>query len=312
MFSTGPVWWRQQRLERAAGVARQIVVVTDVEGSPFELGEDSSLDETAGLGFLAAHGIPLVINSHRTRVEIERLHQTLGLLTPFISEHGNALCLPRGCFPFVPDRAQPILGREVIAFGKTHQEVVDALRIAAHEARVSIARFSELTIDEVSRELGVTQFEAQLVKHREYTELFRLVDDDEAALARIVNALRRRGLRCVPHGRHHLVSAAPDPAASLQTLRKLWRLTWGDHVMIGLGDSEDDVEWLQHVDVPIIVRNGGPSVPAHALARLPAVQVSRWPGQHGWSEAIFHSVGMLLTPRGDLQIAYAERKAIEQ
>lgn len=302
MVSSGRVWWRQAEAARAFGMARQIVVVTDIQDGSSEAGAHSLRDESAGLGFLMSHGIPLVIRSRRTRAEIERLRRTMGLVTPFISEHGSALFLPRGCFPFVSDRAKPSLGGDVIAFGKPHQEVLDALIAASREVKADIVSLSDLPIPDVARELAISTIEAQVAKHREYTELFRLADDNAPILSRLVNALRRRGIRCVSHGRHQLATATPDCAESLLTLRKLWRLTWGDHVMIGLGDNEDDVDWLQHVDIPIIVQSDRPTVSGREAATVAPTHITRWPGEHGWSDAILHSVGTLLTPHGDLRM----------
>src|SRR5262249_60786083 len=96
---------------------------------------------------------------------------------------------------------------------------------------------SDRAIPDVAQELAISPIAAQVAKHRGYPELFRVSDDNAAVLSRLVNALRRRGVRAVSHGRHQLATATPDCAESLLTLRKLWRLTWGDHVMIGLGDS---------------------------------------------------------------------------
>jgi mannosyl-3-phosphoglycerate phosphatase len=297
MFSNRPVWWRLPKAVTAGGMARQILVVTEIEGTLLEAGAHSLLRQRAGFDFLEAHDIPLVVHSRRTRAEIERLRQTLDLRTPFISEHGSALSLPRGSFPFVPDKAHRSLGGEVIEFGKRYAEVVDAMRLAVYESGVQVVDFSDLTIDEVARELGISKVEAQLVKIRNYSELFRLIDDNEAALSRVTAALRRRGLRAVRQGRYHLVSATLDSGEGLRTLRGLWRLAWGDPVVVGIGESEDDVAWLQQVDIAVIVQNDQALVPARALAKLPTAHVSRWSGRYGWSEAIFEHVGALVAPR---------------
>jgi mannosyl-3-phosphoglycerate phosphatase family protein len=298
MSGNRPLWWRQSFTAPATGLAQRLVVVTDIDGSFLEPGTRSLPDERAALDFLAARGIPLVINSSRTRAEIERLHQTVQMLTPFISEHGSALFIPHGCFPFVPERAQPAVGGEVIEFGRRYHEVVGALRQTSRELGVEIVAFAELTIEDVARELGVPIVEAQLAKLREYTELFRIVDEQEATRSRLCKALRSRGLRCGRTGSHHLVTATRDRAESLRMLKAIWTQAWGDPLLIGFGDSEDDVAWLRHVDVAIFVQNdraGG--VPARVLSKLPTVHVTRWPGRHGWSEAIFEFVGALLNPR---------------
>ena len=52
MVSSRRVWWRQAEAARAFGMARQIVVVTDIQDSSSETGAHSLRDESAGLGFL--------------------------------------------------------------------------------------------------------------------------------------------------------------------------------------------------------------------------------------------------------------------
>jgi len=303
MSGNRPLWWRQPFTQHAAGLAQRLVVVTDIDGSLLARGTRSMPDERTALDFLAARGIPLVINSSRTRAEIERLHQKLQMLTPFICEHGAALFIPDGCFPSLPDRARPAVSGQVIEFGRRYHEVVDALRLTCRELHVDIVGFAELAIEDVARELGVTSVEAQVAKLREYTELFRIVDETEAERSRLFKALRRRGLRCCRTGRHYLVTATPDRAESLQTLKAMWRKAWGDPILVGFGDSEDDIAWLQHVDVAVIVQHDRTGVPARVLSRLPTVRVTRWPGRRGWSEAIVEDVGALLDSRTATQPA---------
>lgn len=293
-----PLWWRQPFTRPADGLAQRLVVVTDIDGSLLEPGTPSSHDERAALDFLAARGIPLVINSSRTRAEIERLHQTLQMLTPFISEHGSALFIPHGCLPSVPDRARPAVGGAVIEFGRRYHEVVDALRLTCRDLNVDIVGFAELAIEDVARELDVTIVEAQVAKLREYTELFRIVDESEITRSRLFKALHRRGLRCWRTDRHHhLATATKDRAESLRTLKALWREAWGEPFTIGVGDSEDDVAWLRHADIAVIVQNDRAGVPSRVLSKLPTAHITQWPGRQGWSEAIFEFVGPLLNPR---------------
>ena len=291
-----PLWWRRRPTEPATGNARRIVVVTDLDASLHEPGTRQLPDGRAALDFLAARGIPLVINSSRTRAEIERLHQTLQLLTPFITEHGSALFLPHGSFPNVPERARPAVGGHVIEFGQRYHQVVDGLRLTCDELAVQICGFAELSIEDVARELDVPIVEAQLAKLREYTELFRIIEETDTVRSRLFKALRRRGLRCCRTSTHHLVTATPDRTESLRILRTMWKETWGDPLIVGLGESEDDVAWLQHTDVAIIIPDDHAGVPARVLSKMPTVRVTRSAGRHGWSEAVFEFVGALVTP----------------
>ena len=278
--------------------ARRVVVVTDIDDSLLEPGARALASERAALDFLAERGIPLVINSSRTHAEIERIQETLRLLTPSISEHGSALFIPPGSFPSIPDRAARAVGGHVIEFGRPYHEVVDAVRNTSRDLGVEIIGFADLTIEDAARELGVTDVEAQLAKLREYTELIRIGDEADARRSHVLNALRRRGLRCWPVGRHHLVTATRDRAESLLTLKALWRHAWGEPpCIVGVGNSEDDVTWLRYADVPVIVQNDHNGVDPRILSKLPTARVSQRPGRVGWSDAILECVAPLLNAR---------------
>jgi mannosyl-3-phosphoglycerate phosphatase family protein len=278
--------------------ARRVVVVTDIDDSLLEPGARALPSERAALDFLASRGIPLVINSSRTHAEIERIQETLRLLTPSISEHGSALFIPPGCFPSIPDRAARAVGGHVIEFGRPYHEVVEAVRITGRELGVEIVGFADLTIEDAARELGVSDVEAQLAKLREYTELIRIADETDARRSHVLNALRRRGLRCWPIGRHHLVSATRDRAESLLTLKALWRHGWGEPpCIVGFGNSEDDVNWLRYADLAVIVQDDHAGVDPRILSKLPTARVAPQPGRLGWSDAILECVGALQSAR---------------
>ena len=282
----------------AKTAARRVVVVTDIDDSLLEPGARALPSERAALEFLASRGIPLVINSSRTHAEIERIQETLRLLTPSISEHGSALFIPPGCFPSIPDRAARAVGGHVIEFGRPYHEVVEAVRITGRELGVEIVGFADLTIEDAARELGVSDVEAQLAKLREYTELIRIADETDARRSHVLNALRRRGLRCWPIGRHYLVSATRDRAESLLTLKALWRHGWGEvPSIVGFGNSEDDVNWLRYADVAVIVQGDHAGVDPRMLSKLPTARVAQQPGRLGWSDAILECVAALLNER---------------
>ena len=158
MLNNKPLWWRQPFAQPATGAARRVVVVTDIDGSLLEPGTRSLHEERAALEFLTARGIPLVINSSRTRAEIERLHQTLRLQTPFISEQGSALFVPHGSLPVLPAYAHPTVGGGVIEFGRRYYEVVETLRLTSRELEVLGMLAAGTPNQVIAEELFVTLF----------------------------------------------------------------------------------------------------------------------------------------------------------
>jgi mannosyl-3-phosphoglycerate phosphatase len=297
MSESTRLWWQPSAGRPGKSVARQLVVITDIDAGLLEPDTRSLQEERSALDFLVRHDIPLVINSSRTRAEIERLRRALHLNAPFISEHGSALFIPHGSFPFVPADAQPVVGGHAIEFGRRYHDVVDTLRVTSGELGVEIVGFAELAIEDVAREFGLSSAEAQLAKLREYTELFRIVDGSAATRSHLMKALRRRGLRCWPLGVHHLATATQSRADSLETLKAIWHQARGEPLIVGFGDSEDDVGWLQRVDVAVFVPPDRTEVPPRVLSKLPTIHLTRSPGRAGWSEAVFEFVAGLISER---------------
>src|SRR4030095_8757919 len=137
------LWWRSAPAEPAVSSARRLVVVTDVDDRLLEPGARAMPTERAAPDFLSVRGIPLVINSSRTHAEIERIQETLRLLTPSISEHGSALFIPPGSLPSIPDRAARAVSGHVIEFGRPYHEVVDAVRGTGRDLGVEIIGFAD-------------------------------------------------------------------------------------------------------------------------------------------------------------------------
>ena len=101
--------WRHRFTHRVAEIAQRIVVVTDVDGALLEQGTRSRADVQDAVDFLTARGIPLVINSSRTRAEVERLHQRLQIRTAFISEYGGGWPTISAAVPFASITLLPAL-----------------------------------------------------------------------------------------------------------------------------------------------------------------------------------------------------------
>src|SRR5689334_861304 len=114
MSDLHPLWWDSPGSPPVTEPAQRFVVVTDVDGSLLAPGSRSVKDERAALQFLAARGIPLVINSSRTRAEIDRLRRSLQMRTPFICEHGSALFVPEGSLALGSQRTRRAVGGRLL------------------------------------------------------------------------------------------------------------------------------------------------------------------------------------------------------
>ena len=265
---------------------RKLVVLTEVGGCLVDHVDLSHAAADAALDRLKQAGVPVVLCSSKTRAELERLRQELGLNDPFISENGGALFAPIGAFRF------PLSGRagrdshDVVEFGKPHREVLEVLRRVAAREGVPVSTFSDMSVQDVADECGLTLAAARLAKLREYDEPYRVVTSDPAARPRLCKALRSAGLRCANGGRYDHVTSGSNKGLAAVFLRRCYERQWGHVTTVGLGDAVNDVELLKAVDVPVVVRGPDAEATAELAAQIRGAHVTAAIGPAGWSEAV--------------------------
>jgi mannosyl-3-phosphoglycerate phosphatase len=158
--------------------------------------------------------------------------------------------------------AIPVAGYQVVEFGRSSASVVEALRRVAERQGVALRLFSEMRVDEVAQECGMTPLDARLAKLRDYGEMFRPVDRDDQTRARLLDGLRGAHLRCVTATPFDHVGATVDSSIGVGMLRTLYRRAYGATVTVGIADWQADGDVLQLVECPVIVEpSSGAYVP---------------------------------------------------
>jgi predicted mannosyl-3-phosphoglycerate phosphatase (HAD superfamily) len=151
---------------------------------------------------------------------------------------------------------------------------------------VEIIALADMTIDEVARDFGLPLAGARLATLREYSELFRVVDDRPASRGRLFRGLHAAGMTCTHGERYELATGVNDRTAALQTVHRLFQRARGRVVRIGIGSHAGDLPVLAQADVRIVVRNGQSSITAPMIAHMPSVWVIEERGTEGWLQAI--------------------------
>ncbi len=268
-----------------------MVIFTDLDGTLLDHETYSFAAAREALETLVREHVPLILCSSKTRAEVELLQQELRLSHPFISENGGALYVPKGYFPFSMKGARAIAGYDVVEFGVPYFRLVEKLHHVAGDLGVPVMGFSDLTVEEVARECGLSVLEARLAKLREYDEPFRILDSSPATQSRLLDRLHRAGFRVTHGGRFHHVTGVADKGHAVRTLRSCYAHAWGKVLAVGLGDSLNDLPMLQAVDVPVVVQNPATEASARLLRKVPRARLTTQPGPQGWSLAILALLG---------------------
>jgi mannosyl-3-phosphoglycerate phosphatase len=237
---------------------------------------------------VADHNVPLVLCSSRTRAELEIIQQEFQFRHPFVSENGGAVYLPRGYFSQSSEPAD-MSGYDVITFAGSHQQAVETLRRTAEAQAIEVRAFNGMSVQEVADECGLALAEARLAQLREFGEPFRILSSDPAVHSRLIDALRRAGLRCVNGGRFHHVSFGADMHRSVQAVTSLYRQRFGRVLTVGISAGLTEPSLLREVDIPIVVLDSDVD-PASVLRKVPTARVTSAAGSAGWDEAILLAV----------------------
>ncbi|MCC6367250.1 MAG: HAD-IIB family hydrolase [Bryobacterales bacterium] len=248
------------------------LVITDLDGTLLDHDTYSFAEAQPALDLLRRLRVPVIFTSSKTRAEILMWRDLMGNRHPFISENGGAVFYPQGYFPQAP---------EADIFGDPYPELVRALGEASIESGCRVTGFAQMTVENVARECGMTLAMARLARQREFDEPF-LVHDQER-LDALLAAIASRGKRHTRGGRFHHITGKHDKAAAVRKLAERFRAITPDVETIGLGDGLNDAQFLNAVDIPVLVRSASTE---KLKAAVPRGTVTRECGPGGWRDAI--------------------------
>lgn len=268
----------------------QIVVFSDLDGSLLDEATYSFEAAVEALSALRNRDIPLILVSSKTRAEIEPIRFRLELAHPFIVENGGGLFIPKGYFDFSVPWAQVRSTFQVIELGTPCARLRVALKEIERAVGSRLRGFGDMSAEEIAERTGLSHPEAVLAKQREYDEPFAIEDiEDPAPLVNEIHSqAETRGLRCTRGGRFFHLMGDSDKGQACQLLidcyRRRFKNDRGSLLIVGIGNSLNDLPMLAVVDRPVLVQRPdgsyAPEVSLPNLIRAPGI------GPVGWNRAV--------------------------
>lgn len=264
-----------------------IVVFTDLDGTLLD--KESYAHEPAeeALTQLRMRSVPVIFCTSKTRAETEVWRSRLGNRDPFVVENGGAVFIPDGYFG---ERSANLRnGYEVLELGQPYATLVRVLRESSNETGVAVTGFHEMTAAEVAADSGLSPDEAKLARQREYDEPFTVrAGEDPEPLLRAITA---RGCRWTRGGRYFHITGGNDKAMAVAKLVDRFRRHNETVLSVGLGDGLNDAEFLNAVEVQVLI----PSVQIEALRKaVPRGTVAGARGPAGWNSAVLEILSKVL------------------
>ena len=261
----------------------KVIVFTDLDGTLLDSKTYSFDEGVTGLNLLKIHRIPLIPVTSKTRAEVSHILKKMGFGGPAIVENGCAIVFVNGNAPDTPEVEYFSDGTPFVRIAGDYNRTVNFLKKLSNMVGTKLTGFNELVPEEIARLSGLPLDSARRSHKREFCEPF--IKPPEETLENIKQIARHHGYKVLVGDRFcHLVDAGADKGKAIQKYLKIYKLKHGDDVItIGLGNSPNDIEMLEVVDVPIVIP--GSNGPHPDLLKRNWL-VARYPGPKGWAIAI--------------------------
>lgn len=231
----------------------RFVVYTDLDGTLLDHDTYSFDKALPALRLLEREGVPLVINSSKTRSEIERYRSLLGNKHPFVAENGGGIFIPEGYISrsFRCDRKSG--GYCIVELGAPREELRAVLKSVARETGINLRCISDMSLPEIMEATSLDEESAAFVTERDYSEPF-LICGDEAKVGR---KIIEKGYDHTRGSRFHHILGGNDKGKAVRILTGIYRSESPSVKTLGIGDSLNDLAMLKEVDFPVLVRKKG-------------------------------------------------------
>ena len=273
------------------GDAMGLMFMTDLDGTLLGHEDFSFAAIRSGIHDLLRAGIMLVPNSSKTRREIDAFCSELGTPLPFICENGAALVNRRlmdlppasdgsDVVGVAPDRLMTLWDRHVDSTLRRHCHFL-----------------SELTEAEQAWHLGLRGPALKLAMTRDYSAPF-VFSGTETDFCDVRRQAADGGLAIQRGGRVCNLSARHGKAGFNAGLRTEYRAASRDLIIVGFGDSENDIDMLEDSDIACVVPRPG-SPPLTLAAPPPTVITAQQTAPEGWLEAARQALSIIERKRGE-------------
>ena len=220
---------------------------------------------------LARERIMIVFCSQRTRAQLEGTRQAFGIFHPFVCEGGAAAFVPERYFGSDIENARKVGGYHAVEFGSSYETVTERLRRVTDKLQIGVLGFSDMSVEQVARECGLSLLDARLAKLREYAEPFRLLAANPIAERRVTRALESVGLTCRTAAPFNCVGTVQDPRSAIDVLTTLYRLAFGSVITVACAEGAGATDIAPYVDIPLQPMAWTADRPATARAWLDAI-----------------------------------------
>lgn len=225
------------------------------------------------------HGIPAIWLTSRSRLQFDDPRRKHGHTHPFIAEDGCAVYLPEDYFHLRPESdpsrtekpATLRLGRfTCISAAEALPAASEALETLSQETGVPIVTLRSLSPRELVQNTGLPRREAELVRQRDFDDVFFFAGVSEEEIERFLSAGRDRRLQFRQQGVLWSVAIGASLPRCIRALTKLYDRALRYHAYtVGIATADQALGLFPFCERTILLtdRKSEPPMPDQPNAR---------------------------------------------
>ena len=202
-------------------------------------------------------GIPAVWVTNRSRLEFDAARRKHAHTHPFIAEGGSGVYLPEGYFHLRPEKTVRLGRFTCVPMAEALPAAANTLEALSEETNVPVVALSSLSPRELAQNTGLPQREAELVRQRDFDELFFFAGASEKDIQRFVQAGREKKYELRQHGVMWSLAIGASLKRCIQSLSKLYDRALRYHpTIMGIAKFEESKELFAACDRGTLLTDG--------------------------------------------------------
>ena len=203
-------------------------------------------DFIAGLEHAA---IPNVWVTNRTRLLIDDPRRKLGHNHPFIAEGGCGVYLPEGYFHLRPPKTLRLGRFTCIPMAEPQPAAAEGLEELSADTGVSVVALRSLSPRELEQNTGLPAQQAELIRHRDFDEVFFFAGATEDEIKRFVAQSAERHWQLRQEGALWSLAVGANLKQCVREVSKLYaRALRSQPKIVGIARENGDSELLAACD----------------------------------------------------------------
>lgn len=245
----------------------ELLVVSDLDGTLLDHDDYSFEEVLPVLDRMDENGIPMVVNTSKTRAEWLAMRGEFGNVAPFVVENGSAI----------------YDGDEVTVFGMPRAEILEVLKPL--KGLFKFKGYADAAVTDIMEWTGLGRQSAERSADRHFSEPLLWQDTPEKE-EEFCQLIEERGLMTLRGGRFLHVLGKTDKGRPVEHFRK------EKVAIIALGDRPNDLAMLKAADIGVVIAAGdGFVLEADDVLR------STETGPRGWAEMMTQILDQLNIPQ---------------